>query len=299
MRGKDPVSQVHVPGRKFAMYPKPGKSARHATSALLQMVTMLNNAGWSLGGKFSVSDFLVSPLGLLKFEADLLCNLEKITPQCRKKDMKAAGDVACIGIFQGATNMPADMKNLLKLLRNFKVTNLIVILNHPALLNEAEKLSLFGCMYMRWLQLQKLDKVKYNAIIAKMPYCKGEQKSQWKARVSKSKYLQRVLNFNSSVTSPPASCPTCGATRIRQRKTKFYTRRGVGLLRLVRNSFQHLVDQSVKNLLQLFKFLQMEHVVGHPLPRIICMFMMAMHHEGEFECQKWHEPALCMVLLQR
>lgn len=43
--GKDPVNLVPVPGRKFAMYPKPGKSAKHATSAVVQLVTILNDAG--------------------------------------------------------------------------------------------------------------------------------------------------------------------------------------------------------------------------------------------------------------
>ncbi|KAK3129814.1 hypothetical protein QOZ80_6BG0485060 [Eleusine coracana subsp. coracana] len=257
--------------------------SKHLTSSALEWMTQIHFAGWSLNGKLSVDDILITPLSYLKMHKDKMNLLRKCRLKRKKKDMAAIAEVIHTSIFKGATDIPHDLRHLLWLLRHYKSRYVNLVHNHPSLQNEEKNLSTFGLLYMNLQQLSEEDQVKYSRIVSKVPYC-NINKDHWKLRIQQNKYLMQLIKPNSTLSAQvqPSLATVGGTQHSTEQQTNSigpeYSNEGDGLLDFLSDARENLVDISVgevelkrgqkrKEKVVLFQYHQMQHMFDAAVPQ--------------------------------
>ncbi|XP_034599358.1 uncharacterized protein [Setaria viridis] len=86
------------------------------------------------------------------------------------------------------------------------------ILQHPSLKVEMDVLAQFEQLYMEFLQLKKTNPVKYQSIVAAIPY-REINEFHWKCEAQDNKYLDEVLSYLKNMN---VDLPVCGTVELVQ-----------------------------------------------------------------------------------
>ncbi|XP_022683428.1 uncharacterized protein LOC101770882 isoform X2 [Setaria italica] len=86
------------------------------------------------------------------------------------------------------------------------------ILQHPSLKVEMDVLAQFEQLYMEFLQLKKTNPVKYQSIVAAIPY-REINEFHWKCEAQDNEYLDEVLSYLKNMN---VDLPVCGTVELVQ-----------------------------------------------------------------------------------
>jgi hypothetical protein len=288
------VKTVTVPGAN------PGKGnlcvetmfLQHTLRALVFFYSSLHLAGWSFCGKLTASDILVTPCGSFRVLRSKLKSLKQANKRKIRKDFRSAFRLLK-SLFRGVPQMPREFRHLLKLMKNFKEEDRLVVNTHAAGMNEQDKMGLVERCYRRYDALEQQDPSAYKNITDRLPFCKVGKK-HWKKRIKINKYLMRHLNYQR---------PIIIRGKFTAGPKTYYPDTGRGVVKYTRNSVEHLSDQQATELSKAekkkrkrdreagitveakknFEDVQCYHMIAKSLPGLLCEFCRLLNDEGYLE----------------
>lgn len=244
--------------------------ARTACKGVLSWALAMHRLGKSLNGKFSYNDLRVTTRGFVKCSASKIKHLKKAYPFRISADRVAVKKIIMeIAGARKTSDLPTDLQQLLQVLSQYKKGDEVLIKKHPALKKDSKKLDQFGKMFAHLEVLKRTELTKYKRIIGQLPYGKGV----WKKRIEANKYLVKIFGY--------------------QNRAKSYPDSPAGLVKLYRNSIQHLNEHAfkvvfkrmngkrVRRVVVLFQLYQINHMLCTTLPKIIGNRTEALHAEDE------------------
>lgn len=217
--------QVPGAGPHHKMYAVGTKVSLLTSHALIQWTLVLHGSGWMLGGKIKLEDIYICPVtGHLKLHFGKMKDLKELDKkgQSQRPDICAVADIIEVKIFKSGP-IPFDMVHLLDLLKNYKAENEVLVLNHPGLKDEIQKVQMFGSSYKRLKQVYDLYEDKFNRICEMMPYCHlGE--GHWKFKALENEHVKGILEHDNSMAK--LNCKLAWAQKkieaLEQGKTEIY-----------------------------------------------------------------------------
>jgi hypothetical protein len=244
--------------------------ARTACKGVLSWALAMHSLGKSLNGKFCYNDMRVTSRGFVKCSACKMKYLKKAYKFRILADLDAVKKIIMeIAGARKTSDLPTDLQQLLRVLSQYKEGDEVLIKKHPALKKDSKKLDQFGKMFGHLELLKKTELTKYQRIIGQLPYGKGV----WKRRIKASKYLLKIFGYGKRMNS--------------------YADSPEGLIRLYRNSTQHLGEHAFKavskklkrkkarRVVVLFRRHQINHMLCTTLPKIIGKLTEVLHAEDE------------------
>ncbi|CAN6343830.1 unnamed protein product [Urochloa humidicola] len=192
-----PILQVTLPGGGEKKHTKSADHATNLMAALLDFNVRLYELGFSLDGNFGPEDFGISHSGFLRGLRNLLDKLRPRSVPMTAKDMNAAADVTQNCIFKSATYgpLPADVADLMVLLRNFDPALIPLLHIHVARERGSRKDMLFTIMYNHLVIIKAENPKAYSKIMGKI------QKRNWIHKAMSNVHLHELLRFQGSPTS--------------------------------------------------------------------------------------------------
>ncbi|CAL4946015.1 unnamed protein product [Urochloa decumbens] len=296
--GKDKFKTVVVPGTKARPGKKAcrsGKKARPGKEAQIKVTKevvrrlligifvrfrLLHTEGKMLNGCFTADNICVP---IYKKDQDIFMapyievKLDRLDPDLIKpytdegggggggddKDLMEVGSMLENDIFSKQTDLPADLKKLLELLRSDPIKNKNLIYNHVSLMSPRDQVSCYQWLYKRLMYLKKWERGKYNSIMQKLNITED-----WRQKADENRFLAK-LN------------PLRG-----------YSKDGKGLSRFYRNSVEHLFklfeedcERGSTSLVEEEKLedYHIVYILAEAFPDFLADLQKAFHEEGELE----------------
>ncbi|XP_034589007.1 uncharacterized protein [Setaria viridis] len=190
IQSRDPIVQVAIPGDQ-RMHKKSSDHARNMFNAILDWTTLLVHFGFSVDGNLHPDDLGVTHSGFLKGTKNLLDKLVPADALTTSRDMYAVADVAENNIFCVAVYgpVPADVADLLSVLKNFNNTLYPLLQIHVARENGTRKCTLFTKLFDRLIVIKGKDYRMYTRILRSITL------SNWIHSSMKNVHLHELLRF--------------------------------------------------------------------------------------------------------
>ncbi|XP_048564273.1 uncharacterized protein LOC125544583 [Triticum urartu] len=307
--GESPsVEVITIPGAVAEIYGKdikPSDTLKHASLKLANYFSALQLSGWSLCGKFKISDILVTPLGDIRMRTSMLRSLRPQSHRRNRKDFRCLARMF-LKLLEGVNRIPDGYILFLKRLKIFSEKDRLLVTHYPANMTEQERLSLLDKLYRSYEALPENDE-RLKVITAGVPYCDPEERGHWFGRARTNVFLTEVLEYR----NPPWLALPANNDK------PLFPPTGRGVLKHCRNSVQHafkgmgteILDPKMEERgenkdtkkkkrrppkkqrkklgkpvrVQKFRAIQVDHMIRKAYPGLLCKFTELMSDAGLLE----------------
>lgn len=268
------LEEKEVPGTRQVVKISSTTSARTAIKSLNVFLFDMHKQKFSFGGDFSAEDLYVTEDGRIKVHYLTASALKEYTDKSKELDYFTGAQIIENTIFSGNKDLPEDILHLLKLMKHESAKFEYVIRFHISHVGPLAQLSIFSLMFWKLDVLEESDKKKYNNIIQMLPFGHGE----WRTMLKRNSFLEEVYAYKSRQFT--------------------FSNSSRGLVKLCRNSIQHLPKRAVKvvkrkirqhgvwkhvivDRIVLFENFEIQHMICGLYVEFFGELQKAFHQEGE------------------